>query len=79
MLSVTGTYDDNFYLTSDNPESGWETTISPSLRLMLPVQRFYLNAEGGLDYSHRATSASRRRTTRTGSSAARSAPIFPAG
>ena len=49
-LSATGTYDDNFYLTSNNPESGWETKISPSLRLTLPVQRFYLSAEGGLDF-----------------------------
>ena len=49
-LSATGTYDDNFYLTSNNPESGWETKISPSLRLALPVQRYYLNAEGGLNF-----------------------------
>lgn len=49
-VGVTGTYDDNFYLTSDNPESGWETKVTPSLRVTLPVQRFYLSAEGGVDF-----------------------------
>jgi len=50
VLGVTGTYDDNFYLASDKPESGWETKVSPSLRLTMPVQHFYLSAEGGLDF-----------------------------
>jgi len=50
VLKVSGTYDDNFYLTSHNPESGWETSIAPSLRIVLPVRRFYLNAEGGLEF-----------------------------
>ena len=49
-LSVTGTYDDNFHQASSNPVSGWETTIAPSLRLVMPVQRFYLNAEAGVEF-----------------------------
>jgi len=49
-VSVTATYDDNVYLESDNPESGWETSVAPSLRVVLPIRRFYLNAEGGLDF-----------------------------
>ena len=52
VLSVTGTYDDNIGLSSDdnNPESGWVTSIAPSLRVVMPVRHLYLNAEGGLDF-----------------------------
>lgn len=50
VLNVTGTYDSNFYQAPENPENGWETSIAPSLRLVLPVRRFYINAEGGLDF-----------------------------
>ncbi|MHB8836111.1 MAG: outer membrane beta-barrel protein [Candidatus Methylomirabilia bacterium] len=50
VLSVTDTYNDNFRLASENAESGWVTSIAPSLRVVLPVRRFYLNAEAGLDF-----------------------------
>ncbi len=50
VLDVTATYDSNVYQASENPESGWETSVAPSLRLVLPVRRFYINAEGGLDF-----------------------------
>lgn len=50
VLSATDTYNDNFRLASENPESGWVTSIAPSLRVLLPVRRFYLNAAAGLDF-----------------------------
>lgn len=49
-LSVTGTYDDNISMVSSNPDGGWVTSIAPSLRMVLPVRRFYLGVEGGLDF-----------------------------
>ncbi len=49
-LGVTATHDDNVHLASENPESGWVTSIAPALRLELPVRRFTLSAEGGLDF-----------------------------
>ncbi len=49
VLSINGTYDDNIHLVSQNPDSGWVMTLSPSLRIVMPVRRFYLNVEGGLD------------------------------
>ena len=49
-LSVTETYDDNLNLASTDTVSDWETSIAPAVRLLLPVRRFYLEAEGGLDF-----------------------------
>jgi hypothetical protein len=49
-LTVNGTYDDNIRLASDNPESAWVTSIAPTLQVVLPVRRFYLNADAGLDF-----------------------------
>jgi hypothetical protein len=49
-LSATATYDDNINQASDNQESGWVTSVAPSLRVALPVRRFYLNVEGGLNF-----------------------------
>ena len=49
-LSATSTYNDNIRLASVNPETSWVTSISPSIRVALPVRRFYLNAEAGLDF-----------------------------
>jgi hypothetical protein len=48
-LAVTVTHDDNIYLTSDNATSDWITTVAPALRLTLPVRRFLLEAEGGVE------------------------------
>lgn len=50
VLSATATYDDNVNQASATQESGWVTSIAPSLRVVLPVRRFYLNVEGGLDF-----------------------------
>jgi hypothetical protein len=52
VLSVEETYDSNIHLTSVRPEECWTTTVSPSLNLLLPIRRFYLNAEGGLAYNY---------------------------
>lgn len=49
-LDLTATYDSNIGLTSDNTESDWLTTISPTLRLVLPVRRFFVSVEGGLEF-----------------------------
>lgn len=49
-LSVTETYDDNIGLASDNTQSDWVTSVAPAVRLVLPVRRFFLEAEGGLDF-----------------------------
>jgi len=49
-MCIRDSYNDNFYQVSNNPESAWETSIAPSLRLSLPVRRFYINAEAGLEY-----------------------------
>lgn len=49
-LSVTETYNDNIGLSSGNEESDWVTSVAPAIRLVLPVQRFFLEAEGGLDF-----------------------------
>ncbi len=48
-VTVTATHDDNIGLTSSEQESDWITTVSPALRLALPVRRFFLECEGGLD------------------------------
>lgn len=49
-LTVTETYDDNIGLVSGNEQSDWVTSVAPAVRLVLPVQRFFLEAEGGLDF-----------------------------
>lgn len=49
-LSVTETYDDNIGLSSGNTQSDWVTSVAPTVRLVLPVQRFFLEGEGGLDF-----------------------------
>jgi hypothetical protein len=49
-LALTETYDDNIRLASDGTKGDWLTSVTPALRLALPVQRFYLEAEGGLDF-----------------------------
>jgi hypothetical protein len=49
-LSITETHDDNIRLSSDDKIDDWITSVAPSLRLVLPVRRFFLEAEGGLDF-----------------------------
>lgn len=49
-LIITETYDDNIGLASGNTQSDWVTSVAPAVRLVLPVQRFFLEAEGGLDF-----------------------------
>lgn len=49
-LTVSETHDSNIGLQSSDERSDWITTVSPSLRLLVPVRRFYLQAEGGLDF-----------------------------
>lgn len=49
-LNVTQTHDDNIGLASGGTESDWVTSVAPALRLVLPVRRFFLEAEGGLDF-----------------------------
>lgn len=49
-VSLTETYDDNIGLAAKNTESDWVTSVAPAVRLVLPVQRFFLEAEGGLDF-----------------------------
>lgn len=51
-LSVTETHDNNIGLASGDTESDWLTSIAPALRVVLPVRRFFLEAEGGLDFIH---------------------------
>jgi hypothetical protein len=56
-LSITETHNSNIEMTSDGERADWLTSVAPALRLVLPVQRFYLEAEGGLDFiSYRDTS-----------------------
>jgi len=50
VLSIAGTHDDNIGLAANAKESGWITTIAPSLQLTLPVRRFFLNVNGGLEF-----------------------------
>ena len=49
-LGLSANSVNNLGLTSDNPDSGWVTTISPSLRVVLPLRRFYINVDGGLEF-----------------------------
>lgn len=49
-LAVTATHDSNIHLVSQAPEGGRMTTVSPALRLVLPVRRLYLAVDGGLDF-----------------------------
>lgn len=49
-LAVTETYDDNIGLQASGEQSDWLTSVAPALRVVLPVRRFFLNAEGGLDF-----------------------------
>lgn len=48
-LIVTETYDVNYGLISEETERDWVTSISPGLRLVLPVRRFQLGAQAGVD------------------------------
>lgn len=52
VLGVTATRDDNVFKASSNAESAWVASVAPSLRVLVPVQRFYLNATAGLDFLH---------------------------
>lgn len=45
-LTITETYEDNIFLASDDSATDWITTVRPSLRLALPLQRFLLQAQG---------------------------------
>jgi hypothetical protein len=51
-LVVSETYDNNIFLAEKGAgvESDWITAISPALRLVMPLRRYYLEAEGGLDF-----------------------------
>lgn len=49
-LTVTETYDDNIGLTSRDEQDDMITSVAPAMRMVLPVRRFYLEAEGGLDF-----------------------------
>jgi len=49
-LTFTETHDDNIRLTSGGTESDWVTSVAPAVRLVLPVRRFFLEAEAGLDF-----------------------------
>lgn len=48
-LTLSLTHDDNVTLASDGGTDDWYTVIAPGLRLVLPVARFRLQAEGGLE------------------------------
>lgn len=48
-LGISETYDDNIGRSSDSlKQEDWVTKISPALRLALPVERYFLEVEGGL-------------------------------
>lgn len=49
-VTVTETHNDNIALTSSGQRSDWVTTVAPSLRLAVPVRRFFLEVEGGLEF-----------------------------
>ena len=48
-LTVSAIHDDNVYLTSEDETGDWITVVAPTLRLELPVRRFLLEAETGLE------------------------------
>jgi len=50
VLSVDALYDSNIHLVSEDPDGGWVTTLAPSLNVVLPIRRFFLTAEGGLEF-----------------------------
>lgn len=50
VVTASATYDDNVYLSSFDAQDDWYFSVAPSLRLLVPIQRFYIEAEGGLDF-----------------------------
>lgn len=45
-LTVSETYDDNLFLASEDTNDDMITTVTPALRLTLPLDRFFLRLEG---------------------------------
>jgi hypothetical protein len=45
-LAVSETYDDNVFLASEDPTDDLITTVTPALRLKLPLDRFFFRLEG---------------------------------
>ncbi len=49
-LSLLETYDSNIFLTAGDEKDDFITDIRPTLKIVLPLRNFYLQAEGSADF-----------------------------
>lgn len=69
--------DDNIYLASGEGTEDWITTVTPALRLTLPMQRFLLQADAALDIVRYADASAEDSTSWSAGAALRA--DFPGG